>query len=61
MDSLDKTRQDEILEKLNIFDLLDQPEMLLGKRQASYELDFSNIQKRQKVDVQSNSPAFYNS
>ena len=61
MDSLDKTRQDEIFEKLNIFDLLDQPEMLLGKRQASYELDFSNIQKRQKVDIQSNSPAFYNS
>lgn len=32
MDSLDKTRQEDILEKLNIFDLLDQPEILLGKR-----------------------------
>ena len=43
MDSLEKTRNEEITDKLTIYDLLDQPEILLGKRQSSYELDFSSI------------------
>jgi len=64
MDSIDKSAliTDEVTEKLEIFDFLERPEILLGKRQASYELDISMIQKRQKVDTPNNfnSNAFYN-
>lgn len=55
MDSLDKTGglEEETIDKLNTFDLLDQPEILLGKRQASYELNFTSIPatKRHKEDT----------